>query len=116
MRLTFGYLSVFAADWKRLRLDDEDLRALELAIMENPSAGRIIPGTGGLRKFRFAPPRWNRGKSGAVRVCYVYFMQRDAAFMLAVYSKNERENIAPADKAAYRALIRDIEHDLASRE
>jgi hypothetical protein len=116
MRLGFGYLRVFTADWKRLGLDDDDLRALELAVMENPSAGRIIPGAGGLRKIRFAPPGWNRGKSGAVRVCYVYFALHETAFMLAAFAKNEQENITPADKAAYRALIRGIEAGLAGRE
>jgi hypothetical protein len=115
MRLTVGYLSIFVSDWRRLGLDDEDLRALELAVMENPSAGRIIPGAGGLRKMRFAPIGWGRGKSGGTRVCYVYFARHDSVFMLAAYSKNEQENITAADKARYRRMIQSIEAGIAGR-
>jgi hypothetical protein len=115
MLLAFGYVGVFVADWKRLGLNDEDLRALELGIMERPDAGRVIPGTGGLRKIRFAPPRWKRGKSGAVRVCYVYFARFEWCFMLAAYAKNEQENISSADKAAYRKILIAIEFALSQR-
>jgi hypothetical protein len=114
--LTFGYPGVFVADWKRLRLDDEDLRVLELEIMDNPVAGRVIPGAGGLRKIRFAPRSWGRGKSGSVRVCYVYFFAHESAYMLAAYAKNEKENITPAQKAAYRRLIQAFEAGMTARQ
>ena len=116
MRLTFGYLNVFSADWRRLRLDDDDLRALELEIMHNPSVGRMIPGAGGLRKIRFSTPGWNRGKSGAIRVCYVYFLRYESVYMFGAYAKNERENITAADKAAYRRLLSAIETELGGRQ
>jgi hypothetical protein len=60
--------SGFAADWRRLGLTDDDMRALELAVMEQPEKGVVMRGAGGLRKIRFAPPSWHTGKSGAVRV------------------------------------------------
>jgi len=115
MRLTFGYLSGFISDWKRLHLGDDELRALELAIMQRPSVGQVIPGTGGLRKVRFAPPSWNRGKSGAIRVCYVLFTRYENVFMLAAYAKNEQENITAADKAIYRRLVSAIEANLTGK-
>ena len=72
--LHFVELDEFGADWERLGLDVEvDLAALQHELMLNPMAGDLVPGTGGLRKFRFAPPRWNKGKSGALRVCSAYF-------------------------------------------
>jgi hypothetical protein len=114
--LSFGYAGVFVADWKHLRLDDDDLRDLEVEIMENPGAGRVIPGTGGLRKIRFAPQRWGRGKSGSIRVCYVYFIVRQTAFVLAAYAKNEQQNLTPGDKAYYRRLIKAIEGCFPGKE
>lgn len=43
-----------------------DLQALERILIANPDAGDVIPGTGGLRKLRFAPPSWHTGKRGGV--------------------------------------------------
>ena len=40
------------------------------SIARRPRAGRIIQGTGGLRKVRIARP--GRGKSGSARVIYYY--------------------------------------------
>jgi hypothetical protein len=34
-------------------LKDDEYRALQAALMENPEAGDVIKGTGGLRKLRF---------------------------------------------------------------
>ena len=45
-------------------LDDEAYRQLQLELMENPTAGAVIEGTGGLRKLRQADAR--RGKVSAV--------------------------------------------------
>src|SRR5215212_1670612 len=49
------------------KADRRGLRALELQIMNDPAAGDVIPGGGGVRQLRFAPPSWRRGKSAATR-------------------------------------------------
>jgi hypothetical protein len=38
-------------------LDDEAFRELQLLLQQNPAAGDVIAGTGGLRKVRFADSR-----------------------------------------------------------
>jgi putative transcriptional regulator len=37
--------------------------ALQVAIMANPKSGCVVPGTGGLRKLEFAPPKGLGGKN-----------------------------------------------------
>jgi hypothetical protein len=54
-------------------LDDEGLRALQNALLENPEAGDVIEGTGGLRKVRQADPRRGKGKRGGLRVIYYWW-------------------------------------------
>src|SRR3954464_8514862 len=99
---------MFVAASKYLKLDDEDLRALENLIQERPEAGRVIPGTGGMRKIRFAPPSWNRGKSGATRVCYACFLKGTLVYLMAAFGKNEQENLSAGDKAYYASLLKVI--------
>lgn len=105
VKLTFGQVAGFVAEWKRLRLTDEDLQALETLIMRRPEAGVVIRGAGGLRKIRFAPPSWHRGKSGAARVCYVVFAEVDQCYFIALFAKNEQANLTAAQKTQARQLI-----------
>ena len=57
----------FQDDWAGLGLTDEDLAALQTQILTGRPAP-VVAGAGGLRKLRFAPPTWGKGKRGAVRV------------------------------------------------
>ena len=43
-------------------LSDEDYTALQVALMQHPEIGPVIPGSGGVRKLRWAAP--GRGKRG----------------------------------------------------
>ena len=112
MNASFVQLGIFVSAWKYLGLDDEDLRALENVIGQRPQAGKVIPGTGGVRKIRFAPPSWNRGKSGSVRVCYACFLSGKAIFLLTAYGKNRKDNLDAAEKKLYRKLLSQIEQGL----
>ena len=105
MRYTFVQAPPFVSTLERLGLTDEDLRALESAIMARPEAGSVMAGTGGLRKARFAPPSWHTGKSGALRVCYVVFPTAGVCYLLDLIAKNERANLSAADKARWRRWI-----------
>lgn len=106
MNFTFVQPPSFAAEWERLRLTDEDLQALERTINDDPDAGPVMRGTGGVRKLRFAPPSWNRGKSGATRVCYVAFIDLATVYLLALFPKNERSDLNAAERNFLRARVR----------
>ena len=113
--LTFVEMRGFSDDWKRLGLDDDDLLGLQVAIMADPRQPPVVPRTDGLRKIRFAPRRWNTGKRGAVRVCYVYFEEFGIVLLVVAYAKNERDDLAEADRKAVRELIRRQKQAFAQR-
>lgn len=93
VRLTFAYLRSFVTAWKDLGLGDDELQALERELLHRPDAGKVIPGTAGLRKLRFAPPRSGPGKSGGVRVIYAYFPDYACVYAFTAYGKNVREDL-----------------------
>jgi hypothetical protein len=113
--LTFIEADGFLDDWKELRLNDDDLRALEVLVGMQPKGHPVIRGTGGLRKLRFASVRRAKGKSGGVRVLYVYFDEYGIVLLLAAYAKSEQDDIPESHKKAYRQFIERQKKAFASR-
>jgi hypothetical protein len=69
----------------------------------NPEAGEIIPGTGGIRKIRWARP--GTAKRGGARVIYYYHSQLLPVFLLSAYAKNRKANLSQAERNAMKQLI-----------
>ena len=113
--LVFVELDGFADDWAQLGLDDEELHALQMELLERPEQGVVVAGTGGLRKVRFSPARWNTGKSGASRVCYVYFCSDAIVLLVCAYAKNTKSDLTPKEKSAIKRLIAGIENTYDNR-
>lgn len=114
MTRTFIQTDEFIKNWERLGLTDDDLRRLELEIMENPQVGPVIQGTGKLRKMRFAFE--NKGKSGSSRVCYVDFLIHETVYLITVYSKNEKDNLSKAERNEIKKFIDILEKRLGGND
>ena len=115
--LTFLELRLFTKRWEQLGLDVEhDLLAAQVGIMINPTGVKVIEGTDGLRKFRFAPPRWNMGKSGAVRILHVNFAEYEWVLLCLAYGKNEVDTISAAVKKQLNAMIEQVKIELQERQ
>jgi mRNA-degrading endonuclease RelE of RelBE toxin-antitoxin system len=63
-------------------------------IANNPLAGDVVPGTGGLRKVRYS--RQGSGKRGGVRVIYFNVLEDGTIWLLIVYSKAKFDNLPTA--------------------
>ena len=72
-------------------LSDDEYAALQRALVANPDAGDVIPGSGGVRKLRWGVA--GRGKRGGIRVIYYLRSQQEQVWMLTVYAKNVAETI-----------------------
>jgi hypothetical protein len=102
---TIKYLGGFVREWDRLGLSDEDLSELEHLILSNPDAGDVVSGTGGLRKLRFSPSSWRRGKRGALRIGYSHRREFEVVLVIAVYPKNEKSNFTATERREIKRLL-----------
>jgi hypothetical protein len=85
-------------------MDDDERTALILYLAENPTAGDLIPGTGGLCKLRWGLE--GRGKRGGARIIHFFHSPRLPLFLLTAFAKNERADISPADRNSFRELTK----------
>lgn len=106
--LQFVEMRPFSEKWQRLRLTDDDLLVVQLGIMARPDRWPAMKGTGGLRKLRFSPESWHSGKRGALRICYAYFPSCSTALLVAVYAKDEKDDLTADEKKTIRAFLRRI--------
>ena len=86
-------------------LSEEEYAGLQSFLLQYPEAGKVVRGSGGVRKVRWAMS--GRGKSGGVRVIYYFKKMDDEIWLLTIYSKNERETI-PAH--VLREIAKEIEN------
>ena len=87
----------------RRLLSDDSRREMEDAIAANPTGASVVPGTGGIRKLRWAGS--GRGKRGGIRTIYFHHTRSEAIYMLTAYAKAAREDLSPADKKALIKLV-----------
>jgi hypothetical protein len=72
-------------------LDEEEYLGLQVYLLHHPESGKVIPGSGGVRKIRWAAA--GKGKSGGIRIIYYWKAMANEIWLLTVYSKSERETI-----------------------
>ena len=72
-------------------LDDDEYAELQQFMMQNPEAGQLVPGSGGVRKLRWSRP--GMGKRGGLRVIYFVAVEPNEFWMLTIYSKAKRDDV-----------------------
>ena len=74
---------IFTRQTEKLFTEDEKRELIEF-LAENPLAGDEIPGTGGVRKVRFAAS--GRGKRGGARIIYYYLDETIPLYACLLYT------------------------------
>lgn len=78
---------------------EEQYNDFKIFIAENPTAGDVEPGTGGVRKIRWGGK--SKGKQGGVRVIYYNRLANGEIWLLTLYSK---DTITQLEKKTLRQL------------
>ena len=94
---------------KRGSLHPADLEDFKRLLTEDPQLGVIVQGTGGLRKARLKSA--SSGKRGGFRVCYYYYIIHGQIILLAVYAKNEQDDLSPNERRKFKDIIEKINQE-----
>jgi len=84
-------------------LSDDEYRKLQLELLKNPQTGKVIQGSGGLRKIRVASK--GKGKRGGNRVIYYYFDIFKRFYLLTIYAKNEMTDLTSDQKRQLKIFM-----------
>ena len=98
---TVAETPTFSRQADKIFSQDERLELIDF-LARNPLAGDEIPGTGGVRKLRFAAS--GRGKRGGARVIYYYADEAMPIYALLVYAKARKVDLTPDERRAVSAL------------
>jgi hypothetical protein len=100
--ITIVDLPSYQVEADRIFSDDERDELADF-IAANPHFGKIIPGTGGVRKIRWRAR--GHGKRGGARVIYYFRDLNMPVFLLAVYAKGEKLDLSAGEKDQVRRLV-----------
>jgi hypothetical protein len=109
MKKTFIETAAFT-EWIKEYLSDDALSSLQRELLNDPDAGSVMPGCGGLRKLRVADPRRAKGKRGGARVIYLHVAEADIIFLMDIYGKGEQEDLTADQKKVLKGLAQSFKH------
>lgn len=86
-------------------MTDDEYAVLQFGLATRPDLGVLIPGGGGIRKFRWG--RAVQGKRGGIRVLYYWHVSGERIYMLVVYAKNAQGNLTAQQLKVLRQLVKE---------
>jgi|SRR3989339_1361932 len=93
-------------------LNQEEYFALREYLAQHPDHAPLIQGTGGARKIRWAAK--GKGKSGGIRVLYLYRTQQGDIFFLLAFAKSDQDNLTTEQKKLIKKLIENLKSEIES--
>jgi len=100
--MEFIETSIFKKKTKKL-LCRADKSRLKEELTESPNKGAVIPGSGGLRKLRFA--YGGQGTRGGLRVIYYWITDEGKILLLFAYPKTSQENLTHEQTNLLKTLV-----------
>jgi len=94
--------SIFTRLIKEL-MDDNSYRDFQELLVQQPDAGDLIPGSGGLRKIRWKIE--GGGKRGGLRIIYYWMAADGQLWMLFGYAKASKEDLTKTQLKSLRDIV-----------
>lgn len=103
--------AAFTRRVKELGISAAELAAIYDAYATAPEYGKVVRGTGGLRKGRIAKDA--TGKSGGYRVFSFFADARDPVFLLWIIDKSEDDTLTAAQEKTFKLLTSALKKELS---
>ncbi len=81
----------------------EDIQKIIEHVAYFPTSGVVMPGTGGVRKLRWAFA--GKGKRGGARIVYYYHDNEIPVFLLSAYAKGAKIDLLPAERRELKRIV-----------
>ena len=78
------------------------IEALAVYLIDHPDAGDVIPGSGGVRKLRWAAK--GKGKRGGARIIYLHVVIAARIYLMQCYAKNVKPDLSADEKKQLRQI------------
>ena len=99
--ITVLQLPKFKAEATEL-IGTDGIEALAVYLIDHPDAGDVIPGSGGVRKLRWAAK--GKGKRGGARIIYLYVVVAARIYLMRCYAKNVKTDLTADEKKQLRQV------------
>lgn len=100
---------MFLAQARRAGVSEKEIEEIELFLSENPRAGDVIRGAGGLRKVRFR--RRGGGKRGGYRTIHFHGGDDIPIFLFALIDKAAADDLSQSAKNEFRRRLPQMVND-----
>lgn len=87
-------------------LTETEKDELKVYLALNPTAGVVVPGTGGVRKLRWAAS--GRGKRGGGRVIYYFHDEEMPLYLFNFFTKAAKSDLTGQEKKTLAKIIEGI--------
>ena len=85
-------------------MDEDSYRELQNELIGRPDTGKIIQGSGGIRKIRWSAS--SKGRRGGSRIIYYWAVSEDQIYMLLAYAKNRSADLTQQQIALLRDIVK----------
>lgn len=96
----------FLAAARKARMSDDERAEALTIVANNPEAGDVVSGAGGVCKIRV--PGRGKGKSGGYRVLTYFMTEDEPVFLISVLNKSKQANLSDAQKGKIRSVAKEI--------
>ena len=87
-------------------IPDDEYRKIQLALVLRPEAGKIIPGSDGLRKIRWKSG--GSGKRGGRGIICFWDVPQSRIYMLLIYKKSKQDDLTQNQLKILRNLVKEL--------
>lgn len=96
--------------------DKELEKTIKDDILEDPTRGSVVAGTGGVRKFRVSDKGRNKGKRGGFRVIYFDLPKHETTYLLLLYNKDVKDDLTSDEKKALKKIVEGIKNEYEKKK